>query len=44
MLMDLDRRASGERKVAWKSDIAEAYRILPMHPHWQIKQVTQVDD
>ena len=44
MLMDLDRRAPGEEKVAWKSDIAEAYRILPMHPHWQAKQVIRVDD
>jgi hypothetical protein len=35
MLMDLDRKEPGERKVAWKSDIAEAYQILPMHPHWQ---------
>ena len=44
MLMDLEQRAPGERKVAWKSDVAEAYRILPMHPHWQVKQITRVDD
>jgi hypothetical protein len=44
MVMDLEREAPGERKVAWKSDVAEAYRILPMHPHWQVKQVTRVDD
>jgi hypothetical protein len=24
--------------VAWKSDIAEAYRICPLHPFWQVKQ------
>jgi hypothetical protein len=29
--------------VAWKSDIAEAYRIIPMHPRWQIKQVNTID-
>ena len=23
----------------FKSDVAEAYRLLPMHPLWQIKQV-----
>ena len=44
MLIDLERRAPGEQKVAWKSDVAEAYRILPMHPHWQAKQVIRVDD
>ena len=44
MLMDLEREAPGERKVAWKSNVAEAYQILPMHQHWQLKQVTQIDD
>jgi hypothetical protein len=44
MLMDLERKEPGEQKVAWKSDIAEAYWILPMHPHWQVKQVTRIDD
>ncbi|KAJ2923690.1 hypothetical protein H1R20_g13411, partial [Candolleomyces eurysporus] len=23
----------------WKADVAEAYRLLPVHPHWQLKQV-----
>ena len=44
MLMDLERREPGEERVVWKSDIAEAYRILPMHPHWQIKQINRVDN
>ena len=44
MLMDLERREPGKEKVVWKSDVSEAYRILPMHPLWQIKQVTQVND
>ena len=44
MLMDLDRREPGQEKVVWKSDVAEAYRIIPMHPRWQAKQVTRVDD
>jgi hypothetical protein len=44
MLMDLNRKEPAERKVVWKSDVAEAYRILPMHPHWQVKQITRVDD
>ena len=25
--------------VLFKSDVAEAYRLLPVHPYWQIKQV-----
>jgi len=28
----------------WKSDIADAYRNLPMHPLWQIKQIITIDD
>jgi hypothetical protein len=44
MLMDLEKREPGKEKVVWKSDVAEAYRILPMHPYWQIKQVTRVDN
>ena len=39
MLMDLEKREPGKRRVAWKSDIAEAYQVIPMHLHWQIKQV-----
>ena len=27
----------------WKSDIAEAYRMCPMHPLWEIKQAVQID-
>jgi hypothetical protein len=43
MLMDLEKGEPGVEKVAWKSDIANAYRILPMHPRWQIKQVNRID-
>jgi hypothetical protein len=28
--------------VLFKSDIAEAYRLLPVHPLWQIKQVNTI--
>ena len=27
----------------FKSDIAEAYRLMPMHPCWQVKQVNTID-
>lgn len=30
--------------VCWKADVAEAYRLIPMHPFWQIKQVERIDD
>ncbi|RDB19551.1 hypothetical protein Hypma_013363 [Hypsizygus marmoreus] len=29
--------------ILWKSDIAEAYRLMPVHPCWQIKQVNMID-
>ena len=25
--------------ILWKADVSEAYRCMPMHPLWQIKQV-----
>lgn len=37
-------RTPGQQLVLWKSNIAEAYRLLPMHPYWQIKQVNTIDD
>ncbi|KAL1937064.1 hypothetical protein VTO73DRAFT_15133, partial [Trametes versicolor] len=37
------RRAHGMiRVILFKSDIANAYRLLPMHPLWQLKQVVTV--
>ena len=27
----------------WKSDASQAYRRLPMHPRWQVRQATLVD-
>jgi hypothetical protein len=32
-----------QRLVLFKSDVAEAYRLLPMHPLWQIKQIITID-
>jgi len=29
--------------VVYKSDVADAYRLLPMHPLWQIKQIVTID-
>jgi hypothetical protein len=30
--------------VLWKSDVAAAYRQMPMHPLWQIKQAVQINN
>jgi hypothetical protein len=38
------RRAHQETKlVMFKSDVSAAYRRLPLHPLWQIKQVATID-
>ncbi|KAF8903253.1 hypothetical protein CPB85DRAFT_1438403 [Mucidula mucida] len=29
----------GKRFLLWKSDVAGAFRVIPMHPLWQIKQI-----
>jgi hypothetical protein len=43
MLFDV-RRSQGQTPLdLWKSDIADAYRLLPMSPFWQIKQIVTVD-
>ncbi len=43
MLLDLHVLTPGLDLVMWKSDIAEAYRMCPMHPLWQIKQAVHID-
>ena len=42
-LLDLRRNHPGEDLCAWKSDVSEAYRLIPMHPFWQVKQVKVID-
>ncbi|KAI9064555.1 DNA/RNA polymerase [Trametes sanguinea] len=38
------RKTYGDAPVhLFKSDIANAYRILPMHPIWQLKQVVSIN-
>jgi hypothetical protein len=31
------------RLIGWKSDVSNAYQLIPMHPFWQIKQIATVD-
>ena len=44
MLFDIRRSQGDVPLTLWKSDIADAYRLLPMHPLWQIKQIITVDN
>lgn len=39
------RRDHGKNRqlVLWKSDVKSAYRLMPMHPLWQIRQIVTVD-
>jgi hypothetical protein len=42
MLLRMKAEFPNDPLVLFKSDIAEAYRLLPMHPHWQIKQINTI--
>ena len=44
MLFDVRHSQGNVPLNLWKSDIADAYRLLPMHPLWQIKQIITVDN
>jgi hypothetical protein len=39
------RRDHGKNRklVLWKSDVRSAYRLMPMHPLWQLRQIVTVD-
>jgi hypothetical protein len=43
MLLDVRRSIGNVPLTLWKSDIADAYRLLPVSPFWQIKQIITVD-
>ena len=42
MLLKKKRDFPDEELVLFKSDVSEAYRNLPMHPLWQIKQINTI--
>ncbi|KAF9039398.1 hypothetical protein BJ165DRAFT_1531485 [Panaeolus papilionaceus] len=42
-MIAMQRRHPGKKLKAWKYDVAEAYRLIPMHPLWQIKQVERIE-
>jgi len=35
--------SEGNSLTLWKSDVAAAYRQMPMHPLWQIKQIVNIN-
>src|SRR6266436_3485035 len=39
----LRRNPESKPKFLWKSDASQAYRHLPMHPCWQVRQATFID-
>jgi hypothetical protein len=43
ILKGYNELSPGEHLVVYKSNIAEAYWLIPMHPIWQTKQINTVD-
>ena len=43
MLLDVRRSLGNVPLTLWKSDITDAYCLLPMSPFWQLKQIITVD-
>ena len=43
MLLDVLHSSGNLPLTLWKSDISDAYWLLPMHPLWQLKQTVSVD-
>jgi len=41
-LLSMHHRTPHSPRVLYKSDVAEAYRLLPVHPFWQIKQINWI--
>jgi hypothetical protein len=43
ILKSYNELEQGEHLVIYKSDVAKAYRLIPMHPIWQTKQINTID-
>ena len=43
MLIAVRKEHPGRRIILFKSDVKSAYRQLPIHPFWQMKQVVTID-
>ncbi|KAF8149801.1 hypothetical protein B0H34DRAFT_785123 [Crassisporium funariophilum] len=42
VLLDIHHREGNMKLTLFKSNVAKAYCLLPIHPHWQIKQVNTI--
>ena len=42
-LLSMHRHHPDSPRILFKSDVSEAYRLLPVHPHWQIKQINRIE-
>jgi hypothetical protein len=43
-LLRIHRSSPREQElILWKSDVSEAYRLLPVAPEWQVRQVNTID-
>ena len=42
-LLSMHHRNPDSPRILFKSNVTEAYRLLPVHPYWQIKQVNRID-
>ena len=44
MLLDTCQSIGNVPLTLWKSDIADAYHLLPMNPLWQLKQIITINE
>ena len=43
-LLSMHEKEPDSPRILFKSDVAEAYRLLPVHPYWQIKQINRIGE
>jgi len=43
-LLSMHKRIPDSPRILFKSNVAEAYCLLPVHPYWQIKQINRIGD
>lgn len=41
-LQFIHQQEPGISLILWQADVSEAYRQMPMHPLWQLKQVVSI--
>ena len=43
-LLSMHEKEPDSPRILFKSDVAEAYRLLSVHPYWQIKQINRIGE